>query len=311
MGRGKSPKNKELIARAAEIIERCRPISVRGVAYKLFTMKLIPDMGKTSTDRVSIQLRDAREAGIIPWASIVDEGRTTIKVSAWDNPEAFAETVKRAYRRDRWQDQPCRITVFSEKSTVYGIIAPVLDEYGVGFVPLHGFNSTTKTYNLAVESRQDARPFVALYLGDWDPSGLFMSEVDLPRRLARYGGRLELTRIALTDADCASLGTALSFSVRDKGPRQTKNGWNKGDPRYPWFRKSYGERCWELDALDPNDLRARIESAIVPFIDLDPWQRHDIAERAELDSLTSILSTWPTISRQAQKYATDRPEDTP
>ena len=32
------------------------------------------------------------------------------------------------------------------------------------------------------------------------------------------------------------------------------------DPRYKWFVRNYGKRCWELDAMDPNDLRACVET---------------------------------------------------
>jgi hypothetical protein len=40
---------------------------------------------------------------------------------------------------------------------------------------------------------------VALYIGDYDPSGMNMSEQDLPERIKEYGGNhIELKRIALT-----------------------------------------------------------------------------------------------------------------
>jgi hypothetical protein len=35
-------------------------------------------------------------------------------------------------------------------------------------------------------NHDEGKDFVALYVGDWDPSGLHMSEVDLPERLQRY-----------------------------------------------------------------------------------------------------------------------------
>ena len=34
------------------------------------------------------------------------------------------------------------------------------------------------------------------------------------------------------------------------------------DPRYKWFLANYGQECWELDAMDPNDLRDCVEAAI-------------------------------------------------
>jgi hypothetical protein len=41
--------------------------------------------------------------------------------------------------------------VISEKSTVKGTIAPVLDEYGVTFRSWHGYVSATKAHELAEE----------------------------------------------------------------------------------------------------------------------------------------------------------------
>lgn len=39
---------------------------------------------------------------------------------------------------------------------------------------------------------------IALYVGDFDPSGMFMSEEDLPKHLAEYGGsHITVQRIAL------------------------------------------------------------------------------------------------------------------
>jgi hypothetical protein len=36
----------------------------------------------------------------------------------------------------------------------------------------------------------------------------------------------------------------------------------KTDRRYGWFVKNFGRHCWELDALDPRDLRARVKKEI-------------------------------------------------
>jgi hypothetical protein len=63
-----------------------------------------------------------------------------------------------------------------------------------------------------------------------------------------------------------------------------------------------GGRCWELDALSPVVLRDRVEQAIVDRLDQAAWDRAEIVEQAERESLTTILNTWPGISRPAQKY---------
>ena len=51
---------------------------------------------------------------------------------------------------------------------------------------MHGFTSATTVYDVAEDD--DGRNLVVLYVGDLDPSGMFMSERDLPDRLAQYGG---------------------------------------------------------------------------------------------------------------------------
>jgi hypothetical protein len=133
------------------------------------------------------------------------------------------------------------------------VLKPVLDKYAVGFRVMHGFSSATSVYDVA-QSDND-RPLVALYVGDWDPSGLYMSESDLPDRLKQYGGdHVDLRRIALTGEQVLPLQ---SFPATDK----------RKDPRFKWFTARYGDRCWELDAMDPNDLRNCVEKHIKELIE--------------------------------------------
>ena len=43
------------------------------------------------------------------------------------------------------------------------------------------------------------------------------------------------------------------------------------DPRYKWFVANHGDRCWELDAMDPNDLRDCVEQEIRRLIEPVAW----------------------------------------
>ena len=143
---------------------------------------------------------------------------------------------------------------------------------------MHGFASATVVNGIATA---DPRPMTALYVGDWDPSGLYMSEVDLPERLAKYGGDyVQVKRIALTQEQLAPLR---SFPASDK----------RKDPRYKWFIENFGTRCWEIDALDPNELRDRVEGYIRACInDRDAWERCEQVNEAERASLRDVLSNW-------------------
>lgn len=287
--------------RAHIILAEIQPASVRAVCYRLFTLGLIDSMAKSETNRVSSQLTWARETGVIPWQWIVDETREAERISAWANPAEYIEVVKRSYRRDRWTDQPDRIEVWSEKGTIRGTIAPVLQEFGVAFRVMHGYGSTTAVHQAAMDSLVGDKKLTVLYVGDWDPSGLHMSDVDLPRRLREYGGDVDLVRLALTEEDTVS-GLPFFLAETKKG-----NDEKKGDPRYTWYVDHYGLKCWELDALSPVILRDRVKHAVTSRLDQAAWDRADVVERAEQESLTSILSAWPGISRQAQEYDGGRP----
>jgi hypothetical protein len=290
-GRGKSRQTLALIDAAYNILHEIQPASVRAVCYRLFTMGVIEDMSKASTNKVSTQLTWAREQQVIPWGWIVDETRDAERVSAWEDPAAYVETVKRAYRRDRWTDQPAWIEVWSEKGTIRGTLKPVIDAYGITLRVMHGYGSSTAVHQVAEETASRGRPLTVFYVGDWDPSGLHMSAVDLPARLDAYGGTVTLERLALTMDDTVP-GRLPSFLAETK----------RKDPRYDWYVRRYGRHCWELDALSPVHLRQRVEEAIVSRIDLDAWGRAEAVEAAERESLITILGSWPGISGQASKY---------
>jgi hypothetical protein len=161
---------------------------------------------------------------------------------------------------------------------VRGILAPVLDDYAVGFFPVHGFSSATAAHNIAEDD--DGRDLIVLYVGDFDPSGMFMSEQDLPARFAKYDGdHIKLRRIALTVEQLEGLP---SFPAADK----------KKDPRYKWFVANHGRHCWELDAMDPNDLRACVDEEIAALIEPAAWRRCERVNKVEQESLRTVLDQW-------------------
>jgi hypothetical protein len=107
-----------------------------------------------------------------------------------------------------------------------------------------------------------------------------MSARDLPERLAKYDGdHITLKRIALTREQLPGL---TSFPATDK----------RKDPRYKWFTGNFGTRCWELDAMDPRDLRECVEREIRNLIEPVAWQRCEVVNRAERQSLKTILEGW-------------------
>jgi hypothetical protein len=278
-------KSLALIKAMVKIVEAAQPITGRGVGYKLFVQRLIASMKTGDMQRVYRLLKDARERDMIPWGWIVDESRQLEKTGSWSDPDAYINTVINSYRREYWNQQPVRVEVWSEKGTVRGVLQPVLDEYGIGFRVVHGFASATVVHDVAEDD--DGRNLIVLYVGDWDPSGLCMSAVDLPERLQRYkGGHVILKRLALTQDQLRGLP---SFPAADK----------RKDPRYSWFVRTYGQECWEVDALDPNELRDCVRKSIEAEIEPEAWERCKVTERAEQQSLRTVMRNWNPGKPQA------------
>jgi hypothetical protein len=277
-GRGRAQASIDLIDAMYAAAKKAKPITGRGIGYKLFTAGLIPSMATKEMARVYHFLRLAREEGKIPWSWICDETREMERTNVWDDPVDYSNWVAQSYRRDFWNQQPVRVIVVSEKGTVRGLLQPVLDFYAVGFQVMHGFSSATVVHDMCEDD--DGRPLIILYVGDFDPSGLYMSEVDLPTRFAKYDGKhIKLRRIALTKRQITRLP---SFPAFDK----------RKDPRYQWFVDNHGTRCWELDAMDPNDLRNLVEREIIKLIEPVAWKRCEDVNEAERVSLETVLSGW-------------------
>ena len=98
------------------------------------------------------------------------------------------------------------------------------------------------------------------------------------------GDDLLLRRIALTEEDTrAPALRPARFSVHGKAK----------DARYGWFLEHHGEWCWELDAMSPVTLRARVEALVEAQIsDWDAWERAEVAQEAERSSLVEMLTKW-------------------
>jgi hypothetical protein len=78
------------------------------------------------------------------------------------------------------------------------------------------------------------------------------------------------------------LPTLPSFPAADK----------RKDPRFKWFTESFGNQCCEIDALDPNALRDRVEEEITALIESDAWKRCEVVNLAEQESLRRVMTAW-------------------
>ena len=144
---------------------------------------------------------------------------------------------------------------------------------------MHGFSGATTIHDVAEDD--DGRDLIVLYVGDYDPSGLYMSEHDLPDRLTKYGGdHVTLKRIALTRKQTDGLP---SFPASDK----------RKDPSAqvvrPKFRGSVlGTGRDSTPTISALSSRKQSRAEIEPIA----WERCDLVNQAEQESLQTILAKW-------------------
>jgi len=120
-----------------------------------------------------------------------------------------------------------------------------------------------------LEENQDKTIYI-LHLGDHDPSGLDMTR-DLENRSSDYGtGSIEIKRIAL------NIDQVKKFKLK---PNPVK----KADSRSSEYISQYGQGCWELDALPPDELTRIVTKEIEKYIDEKAWKKRkeEIQERKE------------------------------
>ena len=190
--------------------------------------------------------------------------------------------VKNSYRSYRWQEQDHYVEVMVEKEALAGILEPITRQYHVSLLVNKGYASASAMHEVAmrleVQEDEEDKSCHILYLGDHDPSGIDMVR-DIQDRLATFGRHPEIERVALT------YDQIKQYSL-------PPNPAKKSDPRAKRYYEQYGNKSWELDALDPEVLSNVLETAIQGHMDLGRYNetiRREDRERKALSRLARKL----------------------
>jgi hypothetical protein len=267
-----------LIAQAKSILAEESPMTIRQLFYRLVSIAAIENSRK-DYQRVSTAMTKARNDERIPFDAIVDRSRPEYMPNVFEDAADYADVVSNGYRKDYWEIQPNRVEVWCEKDSIIGSIEDLTNKLGVMVRVARGFLSTTKAHALAGAIKKNHKPMTIFYLGDHDPSGRVI-ETDMYERIHSYGAEFTIKRLAIFATDIAK------FKLP---PLRVK----ESDSRAASFLRRYSNRCVELDALPPTELRRRIEEAITAMLDRDLWDRAVIVEEAELASIRQIVERWP------------------
>jgi hypothetical protein len=267
----------------AQIVEQLAPITVRGAFYRAVSAGVYPDTADAHYRQCGRLLLLLRRKGILAYDGIVDSTRRRLNPSSWSGLADFGDTVAQAYRLDLWQRQRDYIEFFVEKDAMAAVIEPATANYDVHLNIIRGCVSESFVWSVAEQWKRIRKPIFAYYLGDHDPSGL-MIEADLQSRLREFAPEAELQwqRIAIDEADFADASN-LGFPI--KGTRTTR-AWKT---KHSEYLARYGDRCVEVDALDPLVIRGQVMATIEGHIDQGEWTRLKEIEGHERETVRTAV----------------------
>jgi hypothetical protein len=270
-------KSAQLIQQAIQILDGYVAdgyrLTLRQLYYQFVARGLLENKVQ-NYKRLGDVLNNARLAGLVDWDHIEDRSRETQFVSHWDSPADVIDSAARAFRRDKWEDQPWYVELQVEKQALEGILIPVCQRLDIGFSANRGYSSSTTLYEtghrLRSKSRQ-GKKILVIYLGDHDPSGIDMTR-DIEERLETFARcRIRVNRIALN-----------MNQVEEYNPPE--NPAKTADSRYEQYIARFGESSWELDALEPRLLARLVTEAVEEVRDEKRWAEA-VTEEAKMRTM--------------------------
>ena len=238
---------------------------------------------------------DGRLAGLIDWEAIEDRGRNLITINHWDSPADIVSACAKQYRRDTWAGQKYHVECWVEKEALEGIFEAACRPLDVSAFACKGYVSMSAMWNAAQRLKEFKRP-VVLHFGDHDPSGIDMTR-DIKERLILFGVKnLELKRVALNMNQIEELDPPPSPAKAD-------------DARYRDYQERFGDDCWELDAIEPQQMRDLIRSSVAEYRDEDRYAVQLERQRKEKGLLNAVSVNWDEVASTYALIVTDLPQD--
>lgn len=259
----------EIDAAILHTAEEEKPISIRGLFYRVMSTGLVPktEKGYRIVQRQSLKLR---RSGELPYGWITDGSRLRLQADSYNSAQEALEHTARFYRQNLWHETGIHVEVWAEKDAIRGVVHPVTNEFDVPLMIARGFSSETFLHQTAEDINcSDAKTAVIYHLGDHDPSGVtawnhIQSGL---RQFTDTNVDLEFHRLAVTTEQIEEL------SLPTRPTKATTHG------------RGFEGDSVEVDAIPSTALRRLVREAIEQWI--DPHQM-DIVRQVE-ESERSIL----------------------
>lgn len=281
-----SAKSAETISFVLRILDEYRKqgyrLSLRQLYYQLVARDYIENSIRSYKNLGNL-VSNARLAGIVDWEMIEDRNRDTVIPQHWESPGEILETASKAFRIDKWRDQPYHIEVMVEKDALSGVLEPVCRALDIGITANKGYSSSSTMYEIGkrIETKiSEKKQICVFYLGDHDPSGIDMTRDVTDRlRLFSYDRHLEVVRLALNWEQIIKW-------------RPPENPAKETDARFAGYARLFGNSSWELDAIEPANLAKLVTDAVLALRDEKLWDAAVSEERGMRIELNSLANNY-------------------
>ncbi|AWJ83359.1 hypothetical protein TSH58p_07345 [Azospirillum sp. TSH58] len=282
-------RNGELIEQANSIIAEYQDqgfvLTLRQLYYQFVARALIPNTMQ-SYKRLGQVINDARLAGLVDWDALEDRTRNVRAKPSWSSPEDILGACASQFRIKRWADQPCHVEVWIEKDALVGVIERVCNEHLVPFFACRGYTSQSEQWRAGrrfARLAEEGKRVVVLHLGDHDPSGIDMTRDNIDRLSMFAGEEVEVRRLALNIEQV-------------KKYRPPPNPAKESDSRCNGYKLRFGDKSWELDALDPRVIDGLIRDQLQELIDQDRWRDAIAREEKSRRLLSEAATRWDEVA---------------
>jgi len=295
---------------ADEYVEEGFTLTLRQLYYQLVARDIIENT-VNSYKRLGSLINDARLAGLVDWAVVEDRTRNLKGIRHYDGPEDAIESAVKSFALDKWEGQKIRPELWIEKEALAGVIERAAIDNDLYYLSCRGYMSASEMYEAAQRifrrRKFQHQKTVIIYLGDHDPSGLDMSDNDIPGRFKLFFDKWNRMTIGAPKA-LEIRRVALNFDqieLYNPPPNPAK----ETDSRFAAYQEQFGDESWELDALPPTTLLEIIQAAVDEFKDVDMYQAKEAEEAADRSTLKSISANYDEVEQFLSDKKDDEDED--
>src|SRR5215510_1145419 len=255
-----------------EIIDDGKPMTVRQVFYQA-TVRGLVEKEESGYTKVQVDLTLMRRSGELPYNWLADNTRWQRKPRTFNGVEQALQETARFYRKNLWADADSYVEIWLEKDALAGVIYPVTSMFDVPLMVARGYASLSFLYNAAEYINDLTVPTYIYHFGDFDPSGVNAGEkIEETLRELAPDADIIFERLAVTPEQI----TAWALPTRPTKPSDTRS-------------KNFGEISVELDAIEPNQLRALVQEAIERHLPPEQFEVVKAAEASERDIITRLV----------------------